>query len=493
MTKLCVPITENDTESALARMRSLPREVDIVELRLDMMAGCDPERLLAGRDRCVIVTNRPVREGGACTAPEAQRLALLRRAAEQGAEFVDVELDAVGALGELPAGCRRIVSRHDTQGTPADLPALLRRLRDAGADVAKIAVTAADAADVAPVLSLLQREARRTPVIALSMGEAGVASRVLAPKYGAFLTFASAEPGRESAPGQVTLDGMLNMYRIRSVDASTAVYGVVADPVMHSMSPAVHNAAFAHAGLNAVYLPFRVLDPARFLEAFTPFDLRGLSVTLPHKEAVLPLMDEVESLAAEIGAVNTVDLRDGRRYGVNTDVAAAVESIEGAVRRARLEPLSARTVLLVGAGGAARAIACGLRGRVGRLVIANRTAARARALAGQVGVDWCPIAEMPALRPDVIVNSTSVGMWPRVDDTPVPCGMLREGMVVFDSVYNPIRTRLLAEAEAAGAVTAAGLEWFVGQAAAQFRIWTGLCAPRALMAEVVRARLQGAG
>jgi shikimate dehydrogenase len=200
-------------------------------------------------------------------------------------------------------------------------------------------------------------------------------------------------------------------------------------------------------------------------------------------------MHDVDELAAAIGAVNTVSIRGGRRSGFNTDVEAAVAAVEEAAGRAGLAPLAQRSVLLVGAGGAARAIAYGLRRKVGRLTIANRTVARAEKLAAELGAAFCGLDQMQACAPDVVVNATSVGMWPRVDDTPVPAAMLHEGMAVFDSVYNPIRTRLLREAEEAGAVTASGLEWFVNQAAAQFELWTGRNAPRQVMEDVVRSRL----
>ena len=490
MTKLCVPITEPDTDCALAAMQALPPEVDVVELRLDMMESWDLRRLCSARDRPIIATNRPTREGGRCTDPESERLAVLRRAAEFGADYVDVELDAVAHLGHLPGPCRRIVSRHETGGTPSHLNDLLRRILRTDPDVAKIVVTARDAADVPPVLELLRRHGAGRPLIALSMGEEGVASRVLAPKFGAFLTFASRDTGKESAPGQVTVERMLGMYRFGSIGPATPVYGVVANPVAHSMSPAIHNAALAALGLEGVYLPFKATDLPRFLDGFEACDLRGLSVTIPHKQAMLPLMHEVEPLAAAVGAVNTVALRDGHRYGCNTDVAAAVEAIGRAAHRAGMDPLSERTVLLVGAGGAARAIAYGLRGKVAQITIANRTVSRAQALAAELGAEACGLDEMTGLGPDVIVNSTSVGMWPEVDRSPVPASMLRGGMVVFDAVYNPIRTRLLREAEAAGAVTATGLEWFVSQAAAQFELWTGRPAPREVMAEVLRSRLR---
>ncbi|MHC4481658.1 MAG: type I 3-dehydroquinate dehydratase, partial [Planctomycetota bacterium] len=260
MTKLCVALAEEDTDSTLAAMRALPAQVDLVEVRLDMMQTYDLERICAGKDRPIIVTNRPVREGGACEDPELPRLAVLRRAAELGADYVDVELDVVAQLGELPGTTGRIVSRHDCEGTPADLEGTFRRIRDAGPDVAKLVVTAPDLADVLPVLALLESHAAKLPLIALSMGEEGLVSRLLAGKLGAFMTYASRAEGRESAPGQVPVEEMLGMYRFPNIGAGTSVYGVVANPVAHSMSPAVHNAAFAALGMDAVYLPFKVTD-----------------------------------------------------------------------------------------------------------------------------------------------------------------------------------------------------------------------------------------
>jgi 3-dehydroquinate dehydratase/shikimate dehydrogenase len=484
-----VPLVEADTDAALAAMRSLPPEVDLVEVRLDLMDSFDLRRICAGKDRPIIVTNRPVRQGGRHEGPERERLATLRRAAELGADYVDVELDAAAELGELPAGTARIVSHHDFKTTPDDLEGVLRCIRATGPDVAKLVVSAGDIADVPPVLRLLESRAAQAPLVALSMGEAGMVSRVLAGKLGAFLTFASRGKGRESAPGQIPLEQMLGMYRFPQIGPGTALYGVVANPVAHSMSPAIHNAAFAARELDAVYLPFKVTDVRGFLEGFERYDLRGLSVTIPHKEAMLDLMDEVDEVAAEIGAVNTVHVRDGRRYGCNTDVQAAVDAIDAAVLEGGLGPLSHRRVLLVGAGGAARAIAHGLGRKGARLTIANRTVERAEKLAAEVGAEACGLPEMEGLRPDVLVNCTSVGMWPRVGESPVPAGMLREGMVVFDSVYNPVQTLLLREAEAAGALVSSGLAWFVNQAAAQFELWTGADAPRSVMEGEVRRRL----
>ena len=493
MTKLCVPLTEPTAEAMLGAMRSLPPCVQLVEVRLDYVWAARPDAvadvlaaICRGKDRPIIVTLRPPDQAGRCKAPQGERLELLRRAAAAGADFIDVELDSVAALGGIAGGTAKIVSHHDFDGTPGDLDGLHRRISETGADVVKIAVRANDFADTLAMLSLLERRAGRAPTIGLSMGEEGLATRLLAPKFGAFLSFASIAQGKGSADGQVPHSVMDGMYRFSRIGPATAVYGVVANPVGHSMSPAIHNAAFAHLRMDAVYLPFKVTDPAGFVAGMERYDLHGLSVTIPHKEAFVPLMDELDELSARIGALNTVAFRSGRLLGSNTDVAAALGALQQAARQAGIMPLEERTVLLIGAGGAGRALAYGLSGRVGRLIIANRTLSRAERLAGELGAESCSLDGIADLEPDVLINTTSVGMHPNVAACPVPPEMLREGMVVFDAVYNPMETLLLRRAREGGCVTAPGFDWFVSQAAAQFETWTGSAAPRVVMAEVLR-------
>ena len=490
MANLCVALSESTTEAMLAAMRAVPDGVDIIELRLDAVDGLDAEhvrRLCAAKDRPIVVTNRAKREGGLRSQPEDGRLETLRLAADCGADYVDVECDASALLGALPGQTARIVSHHDFQETPDDLDTWVDRLHDAGADIAKLVVTARTFADTPAVLRLLERRARQKPLIALAMGEPGVATRILAGKFGGFLTFASPSAGHETAPGQIRVEDMLGMYRFASIGPATEVYGVAANPVAHSLSPAIHNAAFAATARNAVYLPLKVDDCAALLDDMAPLGLRGLSVTIPHKAAMCALMDEVDDLSARVGVINTVRLADGRRYGCNTDVAAAVGGIVGAAARAGITSLRGRSVLLVGAGGAGRAIAWGLHAEGTVLTIANRTASRAETLAAELGIESCPLEDIAALRPDILVNATSRGMWPDVDDCPVPPELLRGGMVVFDSVYNPPQTRLLREAEQAGCITASGLEWFAAQAAAQFEFWTGEAAPVEVMLGVIES------
>ncbi|MFP4029510.1 MAG: shikimate dehydrogenase [Candidatus Brocadiia bacterium] len=497
MTDLCVPLIEETAEGMAGRIQNLPPNIDMVEIRADYLkvSGESLRGDIAGLIRnCalpVIVTNRPEREGGCWTGPENDRLDLLRTAATEGADYIDIELDSVGELGEISGSCGRIVSYHNFDETPDDLMSIHQKARRAGADVVKIAVQARSIKDTGAVFTLLEKHAQETPTIALSMGEEGIATRVLAGKFGGFLTFTSLKRGKESARGQIPCDDMAEMYGFHEINPSTEVYGVVANPVAHSMSPAIHNAAFRKLGMDAVYLPFRVDNPGEFLAIYRPRDLRGLSVTIPHKQTMLGLMDEVDELSERIGAVNTVDIRDGRLYGSNTDVAAAVNALEAAAREAELTPLSELCVLLVGAGGASRALAYGLVGRVGEIVIANRTVQRAKNLAAELGVHHCGLDDMGDYSPDIIINATSVGMHPDTQISPVPSSMLQSGMVVFDAVYNPIKTRLLEQAEEAGCIIASGFEWFVSQAAAQFETWTDRDAPRDVMARVVRERLSG--
>ena len=488
-TLLCVSLTTPTVEETLSVLHSAGRRFDIAELRLDYLpepTEDDVRRLLEGRPCPVIVTNRPEREGGRWTGDEAARLELLAVADRLGADYVDVEIDSLD--GYAPQGrAGLIVSYHNYDETPADLAAIARRIEQTDAAVVKLATHANSLLDNLAAIHVL-RDATK-PTIAVTMGEHGHVSRVLGAKFGAFLVFASLGAGREAAPGQVPVDQMLDLYRFRHVRPSTAVYGVVANPVAHSMSPAIHNAAFGHCGIDAVYLPFRVDDVAEFIPAYQTLPVAGYSVTIPHKQPVIALLQELQPLAERIGAVNTIVDRGGRLVGSNTDWSAAVAAVESGLPEG--ESLDGKRVLLVGAGGAARAMAFGLAERGCDVVIANRTRERAVRLAADVGCTQVDVADMGSVPYDILVNGTSLGMHPRVDATPVDAAMLREGAVVFDSVYNPLETRLLREAAGAGCRTVKGLEMFVNQAVEQFELWTGQTAPRDVMRQVVAARLSG--
>lgn len=482
-TRVCVSLAGTMAEVMAGMERAAVLGADLVELRLDLMPSFDLEALLARCPLPAVVTYRPKRAGGEYRGPEEERLAVLRRAIDLGAAYLDVEPDCVHLL-ERRGGTRLIVSHHNFEGVPRPLAAVHERLGHLGADIVKVAVTAADIQDNLEVFDLLRRS--RMPTIALAMGEPGAISRILAGRFGAYLTFASLDAGHEVAPGQLALADLLGMYRARHIGPRTRLYGVMANPVGHSMSPAVHNAAFAELGLDAVYLPLLVREPRRFLETFTPLGFGGYSVTIPHKQAVMPSLDGIEPLAARIGAVNTIVVREGRLHGYNTDVDGALDSIAEAVPGISFAGTAA---LLVGAGGLGRALAHGLADRGARLTIVNRGYERAQALAAEVGATARPIEDMAEVEAELLLQTTSVGMHPKVQESIVPRVMLRPGLIVYDAVYNPLETRLLREAKEAGCITVSGLGHFINQAARQFELWTGREAPRQVMRRAMLERL----
>ena len=492
---ICIPITARTTEAMAAEMAAA-RLGDLVELRMDYAPGADLATLLRRRPCPVVVTNRPRREGGRFDGPEDARIALLQQAIELGADYVDVELDAASRVTRS-GRTKLIVSYHNFDEVPANIARIHAEIVAAGADIAKVTCMARDIRDNLRVFNVLRNT--RHPTIALCMGELGLISRILGRKFGNVLTFASLSAGKESAPGQISAADLRDLYRYAKIGLATGIFGVIANPVAHSMSPAIHNAAFDAIGFDGVYVPFKVEGgPAEFVQAFREMDIRGYSVTIPHKQAVIPAMDEVDDVVKKTGALNTVVNRDGRLFGTNTDITGALGALEEAMtngspprpqstdKRPRLE---GKRVLLLGAGGAARALAFGLAMRGAKLTIANRTYEKGVRLSQAVGGDCRRLDDISSCRPDILINTTSVGMTPNVGATPVPRNALREGMIVFDAVYNPPETRLLKEAEAAGCRTISGITWFVNQAAEQFELWTHHSAPRRTMERVLRERL----
>ena len=486
-TLLCVPITAGTNEAAILDMHKAEEVADIVELRLDYIHEVDLGRLLAHKSLPVIATCRPVREGGRFSGGQSSRLRLLQDACRLGADFVDIELEAWSDFN--PEGrTKRIISYHNLKETPANLEDIGKRMMSTDADIIKLATMANSISDNLAIFGLLKKSQR--PMIALCMGEEGIISRILAPQFGSFLTFASLSEGKESAPGQIPATELKSLYRFEEINEKTEIYGVIGNPIAHSMSPAIHNAAFGRLGLNKVYLPFRVEDVVEFIEAFKAIEVKGYSVTIPHKEGVLAALDEVDELAQKIGAVNTVAERGRRLFGYNTDSSAAICSLEGALGESlKGTSLSGKRVVVLGAGGAARAIVFGLSQCGAKVTILNRTVGRAERLAEEVGAKWGPLPDVSKMKMDILVNATSVGMYPEVDETPVSKDIFRPGLIVFDMVYNPLETRLLREARGAGCRCITGLEMFVEQAKEQFGLWTGKEAPARLMRQVVLERL----
>lgn len=268
------------------------------------------------------------------------------------------------------------------------------------------------------------------------------------------------------------------------IDGKTKLYGIIGNPVSHSLSPAMHNAALAACGINGIYVPFPVPDIGAAISGIHGLGILGASVTIPYKEEVMGLLDEVDPVAARIGAVNTVTRRDGRLLGLNTDWLGAIKPLEEIIA------LKDSEVVVIGAGGSARAIGFGLQERGAKFALCSRTESRGRLLADELGCPWVSLAGAGELSGHILINATSVGMQPDIEKSPVPAGVLGRFQVVMDIVYAPLQTRLLREAEAAGCTTVNGLEMLLHQGVAQFELWTGEAAPVDVMRRALNDALQ---
>ncbi len=475
--RLCITVTAPTMAELRARRDAVP-EADLVELRLDSVDRPDVAGALAGRTRPVIVTCRPAWEGGSFDGSEEERLAFLSEALTLGAEYVDVEWAAAsGAILRADGGRRVILSMHDFSGVPADLPARVRAMRGTGAEVVKVAVMTSRLADCLHLVPL--GGSADQPTVLIAMGEAGLATRILPARFGSCWTYA----GDGAAPGQVTARRMLDEYGFHRIGVDTAIYGLLGRPVAHSVSPAMHNAAFRAAGIDAVYIPFEAASFDDFTVFAEAMDVSGASVTAPYKLDAFARAHETDPTSRTVGAVNTLK-REGRHWlGANTDVAGFLAPL------APLEAWQGMRATVLGAGGAARSVATALASVGARVSIAARRADRGAAVAALTGATiaaWPP----PAGSWDLLVNATPIGTAPRVDETPMPTEALT-GQLVYDLVYNPPRTRLLDAAAAAGCRTIGGLEMLVAQAQAQFEWWTGIRPDAALLREAAHARLAG--
>ncbi|QNN21944.1 type I 3-dehydroquinate dehydratase [Planctomycetales bacterium ZRK34] len=511
MTYLTVAIMVDTVETAIAQAAiAAERGADLVEFRIDRLPQAAEQvgELVSRSPLPCIVTCRPDWEGGEYDGEEADRQAIIAAALDAQPAYLDLEVAAyrVDPAWRQIIDNRRetsvILSSHDFQTRPADLLRRISAMAEVEAcHVVKLAWRARSLRDNLEAFELLGAPPKR--MIALCMGEPGQPSRVLAKKFGALLTFAGLEDDTVTAPGQVGVQTLKQLYRWDAIDRDTQVFGVVGFPVGHSLSPHIMNAGFTETGHNGVYLPLPIPDDYVHFKAtvgswldFAPLDFRGASVTIPHKHNLLKFAaernGEIEPLAQQIGAANTLTVRDdGSIFVSNTDYAAVLDSVCAAMGIER-ESLAGKRVAILGAGGAARAAAAGFAHYGARVTVYNRTLAKAEKLAGAFeNVTAAPLEAIQQAEADILVNCTPIGMHPNTDATPLPDwpDSLGKNTIVFDTIYNPMQTKLLADAAARGCVTITGVEMFVRQAAAQFQQWTGQPAPTQTFEQVIRERL----
>ncbi len=475
---LCVTVTA-PTTAELRRRRDLITEADIVELRIDSVDDPDVAAALDGRRLPVIVTCRAGWEGGGFQGSEEERRRLLHQALDLGADYVDVEWRAdFSDLVSRDGGRRIVLSSHDFAGVPADLDERARAMRSTGAAVIKIAVKANRLSDCLTLLDLSRTFGEEQRAVLIAMGEAGLTTRILAQRFGSAWTYA----GGVLDVGQVGARKLLEQFRFRSIDANTAVYGLVGLPVAHSVSPAMHNAAFGAAGLNAVYLPLPAADVDDFVAFARGFGLKGASVTIPYKVPLMERVQQVDPVARQVGALNTLKM-DGEVWsGRNTDVSGFLQPL-----RDRHVTVRGKRAAILGAGGSARAVAVALASEGATVAVYARDVEKARDVASLVGGT---AATLPPASDswDLLVNCTPLGMHPRINQSPLAASAVTRGLV-YDLVYNPAVTRLMRDAATAGADTIGGLDMLVAQAREQFEWWTGVSSPASVMRAAASRRL----
>jgi 3-dehydroquinate dehydratase/shikimate dehydrogenase len=487
---ICAVVADGEVRSMWQQFVRALGETRTIELRLDWLPG-DREigqflRRLGRRSfrATLIATCRRKAAGGRYRGTIAQQLIHLAEAIRAGCGWYDLEIESAAKCPEellevLLGEGRQITSAHFFRRFPRHVNRVLRNLSRRGTEAVKIAAQCDSLADS---LRLLRLARGRRNAIVVPMGEVALPARILALREGAALAYAPVKTA--TAPGQISLAEMKNLYRADRITRRTRFYGVIGDPVAHSLSPQMQNAAFQGRRVDAVYLPFLVRDLRDFLGVIRPLGVAGFSVTLPHKEKILRHLGDCDTLAARIGAVNTVVVRgDGGLYGYNTDYVGVLRALE------RKIPLRGSRVLIFGAGGAARAVTFALAQGGASVCICARRPERAEALARAVGGQAVP---RPALRHeffDAIVNATPLGMHPGPGRSPLEARELN-CRLVFDTIYRPRVTKLMQLAARRGIETVSGVEMFVAQGAAQWEIWTGERAPEAVMRRAVLRALE---
>ncbi|MGH9738029.1 MAG: shikimate dehydrogenase [Candidatus Acidiferrales bacterium] len=486
--KICAVVAASHAADMRRQFRAALRETRTVELRLDWLAN-DREisrflHCLPPVDRGVtlIATCRRREAGGKYAGKIASQLAHLVGAIGAGCQWYDLEIESVrrcppGLLQVLLGQGRQLTSAHFFDRVPKNLDRVANELSGGRSDAIKIAAHCGSLRDARKIFTVA---AKRKNIVAVPMGDVALPARLLAVREGSSFTYAPVE--NATAPGQVSLDEIKHVYRTDRLTRRTPIYGVIGDPVGHSLSPIMQNAGFAARHLDAMYLPFLVRDLRDFVHEIGPLGIRGFSVTIPHKERILHHLDGCDPLAARIGAVNTVVVRGGGKlYGYNTDYVGVLRSLESRM------PLRGSRVLIVGAGGAARAVAFALAQSGANPCIAARRPERAKALSRAAGGEAITRARIRGEFFDAIVNATPVGMHPRTADSPLTARELN-CRLVFDTIYRPRITKLLRLAKQRAIETVSGVEMFVAQGTAQFEIWTGERAPvEAMRGAVLRA------
>jgi len=499
--KICVSVCAKTADELTLKIRRAEKFADVIELRFDCLARNEVRKALANLPsikKQYLITFRPKNQGGMREIKIGEQLKFWERvfwALEPGF-MIDIELDPKLLLTINPEKTTRIVSYHDFSGHPENMCLNWDALSSLAGNIVKIAIQADDITDSIPVWKLLENaRIYNKQIIPIAMGEAGKWTRILGLAHGAFMTYASLITGNETAPGQISAEDLIDVYRVRKLDEKTAVYGIIGGNTSYSVSPFMHNAAFKKSNLNSVFVPLQVKNLDEFMGRMVKAETReielnfaGFSVTIPHKQAILKHLDFIDETARKIGAVNTVKIENGKFYGFNTDAYGFIEPLKN-----KFGDLQNARVAVFGAGGAARACIYALQGEGADVSLLARDPQKADVLAGDFGIAIMQLTtdnRQLTTGFDIIVNATPLGTKGAAENETIADAEQLEGVkLVYDLVYNPGETRLIREAKAAGILTLGGLEMLVEQGAKQFEIWSGQTAPVGEMTAAVRKRL----
>jgi len=474
---ICISIIFSNMDAAIADLKKANNIADIIELRVDYIFGLDIKKLIEAAEKPVIVTNRRKADNGKFEGAEEERLSILKKAIDLGADYVDIEIDSnYNEIINDKKNSKIIISYHNFDETPENINEIFDKLNSTNADIIKIVTTANKLADNLKIIELIKKSEK--PIIGLCMGPLGEISRILSTIYGSFLTFASLDKGKESAPGQIPAETLRNIYRIDEIKPGFKLYGVIGKPISKSKGYIVHNSLFKKEKLNNIYLKFEVNDLEKFMKNFSSL-LAGFSVTMPHKENILKFIDVIDPVAKKIGAVNTVVNNDGKLTGYNTDIIGAIKAIEVKTE------IKDKNVTILGAGGAARAIAVGVLEKQGKLTILNRTVEKAEKLSKEFNCNFGSLQDFEKIKTDILINTTSIGMHPEINGTPINTKFVKN-IIVLDAIYSQEKTKLLQEAEKNNCTIISGIEMYINQAAGQFKIWTGKEADINFMRNIIK-------
>jgi 3-dehydroquinate dehydratase / shikimate dehydrogenase len=467
--KICLSIAPSSVQSARDQLARADSFADLVEIRIDGLSNLNFNKLLEKPRPPVIVTNRIISEGGKFRGSETEQFAILSEAANLGADYIDVEWKwgkaFIKRLKNKTHHSKLIVSYHNFEKTPDNLQDIYQEMLSAKPDILKIVAQARSIADNKKIFELLARaKADKQPVAAFCMGEHGQISRILAKKFGGALIYASPDESNITAPGQICIDDLKNVFRVHSLNKTTRVFGLVGNPVKQSKGRFYHNAIFQKNGVNAVYVNFLTDNLKEFIIEYRDL-YRGISVTMPFKKEIVPMLDELHDGASALQVVNTVIQKKNKLIGYNTDY-TAIEMLLRKIKRFK----NKRSVI-IGTGGVAKTMAAAALSLGSRTTIVGRSQEKARRLANELGCEYALLNDLPSLHCDILMNGTPVGMHSFTETMLVPPDYLRKNMIVFDAVYSPEMTPLVQHALDLGCKVFTGVQFFKQQAKLQSQLF----------------------